>query len=151
MTIILDAKKKSALIDGSLARPSNSHASFWIWSRCNSMVKFWILNSISKQIYKSILRFNDASEIWNDLSARFHITNLPRSYMLFQQIWSLQQGSMDLASYYKNLKTLRDKLDGLLVIDVIVVNLWTRKLNNQRSLSFWHAWMSLMLPSRAKS
>lgn len=59
--------------------------------------------------------------------------------MLFQQIWSLQQGSMDLASYYKNLKTLRDKLDGLLVIDVIVVNLWTRKLNNQRSLSFWQA------------
>ena len=51
-----------------------------IWSRCNSIVKSWILNSASKQIYKSILRFNDTFEIWNDLSARFHIMNLPRSY-----------------------------------------------------------------------
>lgn len=76
------AKKKSAFIDGSLARASDSHHSFMIWSRCNSMVKSWILTSASKLIYKIILRFNDAFEIWNDLSARFHITNLPRSYQL---------------------------------------------------------------------
>lgn len=90
MNIALDAKNKSAFIDGSLARPSDSHSSFRIWSRCNSMVKSWILNTVSKQIYKSILRFNDASEIWKDLATRFHITNLPRSYQLSQQIWSLQ-------------------------------------------------------------
>lgn len=44
--------------------------------------------------------------------ARFHITNLPRSYQLSQQIWSFQQGSMDLATYYTKLKTLWDELDG---------------------------------------
>ncbi|KAL9298848.1 putative retrotransposon gag domain-containing protein [Arabidopsis thaliana] len=85
---------------------------FRIWSRCNSLVKSWILNSVSKQIYKSILRFSDASEIWKDLATRFHITNLPRSYQLSQQIWSLQQGSMDLATYYTTLKTLWNELDG---------------------------------------
>ncbi|CAA7023607.1 unnamed protein product [Microthlaspi erraticum] len=58
-----------------------------------------------------ILRFNDASEIWKDLLARFHITNLPRSYQLSQQIWSLQQGSTDLATYYTKLKTLWDGAD----------------------------------------
>lgn len=42
----------------------------------------------------------------------FHITNLPRSYQLSQQIWSLQQGSMDLATYYTTLKNLWDELDG---------------------------------------
>lgn len=117
MSIALDAKNKFAFIDGSLARPSDSHASFRIWSRCNSMVKSWILNSVSKQIYKSILRFNDASEIWNDLSARFHITNLPRSYQISQQIWSLQQGSMDLSSYFTTLKTLWDELDGATCVE----------------------------------
>ncbi|XP_013594803.1 PREDICTED: uncharacterized protein LOC106302955 [Brassica oleracea var. oleracea] len=34
------------------------------------MVKSWILNSVTKPIYGSILCFNDASEIWKDLMAR---------------------------------------------------------------------------------
>ncbi|CAA7021059.1 unnamed protein product [Microthlaspi erraticum] len=112
MTIALDAKNKIAFIDGSIPRPSESNHNFRIWSRCNSMVKSWILNSVSKQIYKSNLRFNDVSEIWTDLETRFHITNLPRSYNLSQQIWSLQQGSNDLATYYTKLKTLWNELDG---------------------------------------
>uniref|UniRef100_A0A1J3ERY3 Retrotransposon Copia-like N-terminal domain-containing protein n=1 Tax=Noccaea caerulescens TaxID=107243 RepID=A0A1J3ERY3_NOCCA len=110
--IALDAKNKIAFVDGSLPRPIESHRTFRIWSRCNSMVKSWILNSVSKQIYKSILRFNDASEIWNDLQTRYHITNLPRFYNSSQQIWSLQQGSTDLATYYTKLKTLWDELEG---------------------------------------
>lgn len=52
------------------------------------------------------------SEIWKDLETRYHITNIPRSYQLSQQIWSLQQGTMDLATYYTTLKTLWDELDG---------------------------------------
>ncbi|XP_056846471.1 uncharacterized protein LOC130497579 [Raphanus sativus] len=112
MKIALDAKNKLAFIDGSIVRPDESHRNFRIWSRCNSMVKSWILNTVSKQIYKSILRFNDAAEIWTDLLTRFHITNLSRSYQLSQQIWSLQQGPLDLATYYTSLKTLWDELDG---------------------------------------
>lgn len=112
MNIALDAKNKLAFVDGTLERPAESHPNYRIWSRCNSMVKSWILNVVSKQIYKSILRFNDAAEIWKDLLTRFHITNLLRSYQLSQQIWSLQQGSMDLATYYTTLKTLWDELDG---------------------------------------
>ncbi|CAE6174213.1 unnamed protein product [Arabidopsis arenosa] len=91
MFVALDAKNKIAFVDGTLPRPPEFDPSFRVWSRCNSMVKSWILNSVTKQIYKSILRFNDAAEIWKDLITRFHITNLPRSYHLTQQIWGLQQ------------------------------------------------------------
>lgn len=49
---------------------------------------------------------------WKDLVTRFHLTNLPRSYQLTQQILSLQQGASDLSSYYTKLKTLWDDLDG---------------------------------------
>lgn len=112
MKITLDVKNKIAFVYVSIVRPSESESSFRIWSRCNSMVKSWILNSVLKQIYKSILRFNDASEIWNDILARFHITNLPGSYQLSQQIWSLQQGTMNLSTYYTRLKMFWDELDG---------------------------------------
>lgn len=67
MTIALYVKNKLTFIDGFIARPSDWHRSFKIWSRCNSMVKSWLLNLVSKEIYKSILCFNDASEIRKDL------------------------------------------------------------------------------------
>lgn len=86
MSVALDAKNKMSFIDGSLRRPPDTDPSFRYWLRCNSMVKSWLLNCVSKQIYKSILRLNDAAEIWKDLLSRFHITNLPRSYHLTQQI-----------------------------------------------------------------
>ncbi|KAG7552168.1 Integrase catalytic core [Arabidopsis thaliana x Arabidopsis arenosa] len=117
MFVALDAKNKIAFVDGTLPRPPEFDPSFRVWSRCNSMVKSWILNSVTKQIYKSILRFNDAAEIWKDLITRFHITNLPRSYHLTQQIWGLQQGSMSLSEYYTSLKTLWDDLDGASCVD----------------------------------
>ncbi|XP_056843250.1 uncharacterized protein LOC130495766 [Raphanus sativus] len=63
ITIALDAKNKLSFVDGSLPRPPETHPHYKIWSRCNSMVKSWLLNSVTKQIYGSILRFNDASEI----------------------------------------------------------------------------------------
>lgn len=103
--IALDAKKKIAFVDGSLPRPLESHPNYRIWSRCNSMVKSWIFNSVTKHIYGSILRFHDASEILKDLMVMFHMTNLPRSNQLTQQIWSFQQGSTDLSTYYKKMKT----------------------------------------------
>lgn len=88
MNIALGAKNKLAFIDGSV-RPLKSHTSFMIWYQCNSMVKLWLLNSVSKQIYKSILCFSDALKILKYLHTRFHITNLPTLYHLSQQIWSL--------------------------------------------------------------
>lgn len=47
---------------------------------------------------------------------RFHITNFLRSYQLSQQIWSLQQGSKDLSTYYTTLKTLRDEFDSAICV-----------------------------------
>lgn len=80
MIIALDAKNKLTFIDETIERLNESHHHYRIWSRCNLMVKSWLLSTISKHIYKSILRFNDISQIWKDLLDRFHITNLPMSY-----------------------------------------------------------------------
>ena len=111
MTIALDAKNKIGFVDGSINRPATSDLNFRLWSRCNSMVKSWILNTVSPQIYRSILRLNDAVDIWKDLHSRFHMTNLPRTFNLTQEIQDLRQGSMSLSEYYTTLKTLWDQLD----------------------------------------
>ena len=111
MKIALDAKNKIGFVDGSILRPLESDLNFRVWSRCNSLVKSWILNSVSTQIYRSILRLNDATNVWRDLHRRFHMTNLPRTYNLTQEIHDLRQGSLSLSDYFTKLKTLWSSLE----------------------------------------
>ncbi|XP_010513384.1 PREDICTED: uncharacterized protein LOC104789374 [Camelina sativa] len=110
MRISLDATNKLSFIDGSLPRPCESDYDFKIWSRCNSMVKSWILNVVSKEIYDSILYYQDAVEMWNDLFTRFKVNNLPRRYQLEQAVMTLRQGQLDLSSYFTKKKTLWEQL-----------------------------------------
>lgn len=46
------------------------------------MVKAWIMNVVSKQIYASILYFQDAHEIWKVIAKHFHKSNLSLIYRL---------------------------------------------------------------------
>ncbi|XP_010518614.1 PREDICTED: uncharacterized protein LOC104793888 [Camelina sativa] len=111
MRFSLDAKIKLSFIDGSLPRPSENDYDFKIWSICNSMVKSWILNVVSKEIYDSILYYQDAVEMWNDLFTRFKVNNLPRRYQLEQALMTLRQGQLDLSSYFMKKKTLWEQLE----------------------------------------
>ncbi|KAG7593249.1 Retrotransposon Copia-like N-terminal [Arabidopsis thaliana x Arabidopsis arenosa] len=117
MRIALDSKGKLGFIDGSLPRPAESDQSFRLWSRCNSMIKSWLLNSVSPEIYSSILRLKDASDIWRDLYSRFHMSNLPRTFNLTQEIQDLRQGSKSLMEYYTKLKTLWSNLESTEEVD----------------------------------
>lgn len=110
MKISLEAKNKLSFVDGSLPRPSVDDSLFKIWSRCNSMVKSWILNVVSKEIYDSILYYQDAAEMWDDLFRRFKVNNLPRKYQLEQAVMTLKQGELDLSTYFTKKKILWEQL-----------------------------------------
>lgn len=110
MRISLDAKNKLGFVDGSLARPAIDDRLYKIWSRCNSMVKSWLLNVVNKEIYDSILYYEDAAEMWDDLFRRFKVNNLPRKYQLEQAVISLKQGNSDLSTYFTKKKTLWEQL-----------------------------------------
>lgn len=106
MRMSLDAKNKLSFVDGSLHRPDIADNLFKIWSRCNSMVKAWLLNVVNKEIYDSIMYYEDAVEMWNDLYLRFRVSNLPRKYQLEQSTMTLKQENLDLSTYYTKKKTL---------------------------------------------
>lgn len=72
------------------------------------MVKSWLLNFVSNQIYHSSLCLNDSSDLWCDLQGHFHMTNLLRTFNLTQQIHDIRQSSMFLSEYFTTLKTLWD-------------------------------------------
>ncbi|XP_059277714.1 uncharacterized protein LOC132031841 [Lycium ferocissimum] len=64
------AKNKVGFIDGTNKSPEITSTDFNLWSRCNDMVTFWLLNSLSRDISDSVIYSKSAEDLWNDLEAR---------------------------------------------------------------------------------
>ena len=108
--MVLSAKNKLGFIDGTISQPETSIEDFSQWSRCNNMVKSWLLNSISHDICTSVIYCNLASDIWSNLKERFSQVNGPRMFQLEQDISTLVQGTMPIATYFIKLKGVWDEL-----------------------------------------
>ena len=102
----LNVRNKLGFIDGTILKPSDTHRDFGSWSRCNDMVPTWIMNSVSKKIGQSLLFIPTAEGIWNSLMSRFKQDDAPRVYEIEQRLDNIQQGALDVSSYYTELVTL---------------------------------------------
>ena len=64
MMIALSVKNKLGFIDGFLAKPDSSDLPLLnSWIRTNNVVISWILNSVSKDIFASIIAYESTTEI----------------------------------------------------------------------------------------
>lgn len=108
--IALTLKNKVGFIDGSIMAPDATDSLFQSWIRNNNVVISWILNSVSKEIYASIMFSTSAVEIWNDLRESFQQSNGPRIFQLHREIISLTQDNMSVRVYFTKLKSLWDEL-----------------------------------------
>ncbi|XP_056855147.1 uncharacterized protein LOC108850113 [Raphanus sativus] len=102
----LNVRNKLGFVTGTVPKPSPDHPDAGSWSRCNDMVATWLLNSVSKKIGQSLLFISTAEGIWKSLLSRFKQDDAPRVFEIEQRISSIQQGSMDVSSYYTELITL---------------------------------------------
>lgn len=131
MTTSLEAKNKLGFVDGSIVKPPDDDPYVKIWCRCNSMIKSWLLNSVAKSIYTSILYFKNASEIWSDLHSRYHKSNLPRLYKLRHQLHSFRQGSLSLSSYHTKTQSLWEELSNIQATNRTVEDLLAERETNR--------------------
>ncbi|XP_060963732.1 uncharacterized protein LOC133033137 [Cannabis sativa] len=110
ITMALAAKKKISFIDGSLPRTEIDNPSLNSWLICNNMVMSWLVNSVSQEIAQSIMYFDLATDMWNDLAERFNEGNGPRIFQLQTQLTRLQQGEQSVSSFFTKMKSLWDEL-----------------------------------------
>lgn len=114
MIISLDAKNKTSFIDGTLPKPAAGSRDERAWLRCNNMVTGWIIASLERHIAKSIMYFKIASDIWNDLEARFGNPSSSQLYRLQEQLINVfQEPNMSVAEYFTRVKSLWDEIDDL--------------------------------------
>jgi len=111
-TISLNAKSKFGFVDGTLKAPSakTKPEDYAAWKKCNDMVLSWILNSLTPDIADSVIFYNTAHEVWEDLQNHFFQSNAPRIFQIEREIACLTQDQMTVAAYYTKLKKLWDEL-----------------------------------------
>lgn len=102
----LNVLNKLGFIDGMIPRPPLAHRDYGVWSRCNDIVSTWLMNFVSKKIGQSLLFISTAEGIWNNLISRFKQDDAPRVYDLEQRLSKIEQGSMDVSTYYTELVIL---------------------------------------------
>lgn len=107
----LITKNKMGFLNGSISIPENTSPLFPHWERCNNLLTSWLLNSVSPSIAQSIVFFDNATDIWNDLRERFSRGDLLRVAELQEEIYSLKQGTATVTDYYTSLKALWEELD----------------------------------------
>ncbi|XP_010518561.1 PREDICTED: uncharacterized protein LOC104793836 [Camelina sativa] len=114
----LNVRNKLGFIDGTIPQPPDDHPDAGSWSRCNDMVITWLMSLVSKQIGQSLLYMPTASAIWLDLMSRFRQDDAPRVFEIEQRLSTLQQGSMDVTTYYTTLVTLWEELKNYVDVPV---------------------------------
>ncbi|XP_041026892.1 uncharacterized protein LOC121267080 [Juglans microcarpa x Juglans regia] len=110
ITIALTVKNKVAFIDRSLPQPSPTNARLkTAWLRANNLVLSWLMNSIAKEIRGSLLYFNNAIDIWNELKFRYLRNDGPRVFALEKSSSSISLGSNSITVYFSVFKALWDE------------------------------------------
>ena len=89
--IALSAKHKVALIDGTCPCLNSTSPLYTVWQRNNAMVLSWLLNSLSESIRNSVLYFETAKELWNDLEEMFGQSNKARLFQVQKDVTCLSQ------------------------------------------------------------
>ena len=111
MLIVLEAKNKLGFIDGTITKPSSEEPDLLrLWSRNNSTIIAWIMNSVSKEIASSLLLGGTARDIWNDLKDRFQQSNGPRIFQLRREFVNLSQEQNSIGVFFTRLKSVYQDL-----------------------------------------
>ncbi|KAF7835734.1 uncharacterized protein G2W53_010593 [Senna tora] len=97
----LEAKDKIGFVDGSIEAPEDS-AEHKKWKVVDSMIKSWIVNSISKEFSDTFVCCRTAKDLWDVLEERFGVSN------------SLRQGGDSITVYYNKLHKCWDELERIM-------------------------------------
>ena len=69
--LALSARNKFGFVSGAIPVPDPSSPLHNTWSRCNTLVLSWLINSLNKEIGASVMSINTARDLWIDLEIGF--------------------------------------------------------------------------------
>ncbi|KAF7815489.1 L-ascorbate oxidase [Senna tora] len=111
----LESKEKLCFVNGSLPSLDKSDsAAYRKWKNVDSMIKSWILNSISNDLADHFIYFPSALALWKELETRYGMSSGPQIYQIQRLINTVQQGNDPVSTYYGRLYKCWDELHRLM-------------------------------------
>ncbi|KAF5471378.1 hypothetical protein F2P56_008186 [Juglans regia] len=101
----VSVRNKLGFIDGSLDPPAKTDSLFSPWSKCDTIVLSWLLNSLSPKIAQSVIYVDSSRAMWLELKEIFSQGNGPRIFELQTAISALRQDQSDVSTYFIELKS----------------------------------------------
>lgn len=115
--IVFGVKKKLRFIDGNDCKPFDWKSN----SMKHGLLLSWIINSVTLEIWCTIMHLDSTTTAWVELEERYKKFNVPKIYQIRYDHTNYKQKGMD-ANYYNKIKVLWDELDILLQDYVGFVN-----------------------------
>ncbi|XP_010520325.1 PREDICTED: uncharacterized protein LOC104799478 [Tarenaya hassleriana] len=113
MSMALEGRNKLGFVDGTLPKPPDSDSDSALWSRANLMVSAWIMSSVSAEIHANLLYVKTARQMWQILLKCFQQQHAPRRFSLKRRMYALQQGSLDVTTFFNRLCALWEERKSL--------------------------------------
>ncbi|XP_057975954.1 uncharacterized protein LOC131163376 [Malania oleifera] len=80
--LALSSSNKFGFVNGSITELDPFSPLFNYWSRCNTTILSWLINSLSMELKASVMYTNNAKDLWFDLKDRHSQGNTPRLFEL---------------------------------------------------------------------
>ncbi|KAF7807808.1 uncharacterized protein G2W53_039969 [Senna tora] len=106
----LEAKDKVGFIDGTLPAPEDP-AEFKKWKTVDSMIKSWLVNSLTKELADTFVCCLSSKSLWDILEERYGASNAPHLFQIQQEISSTRQGGDSVTTYYNKIHRFWDEMD----------------------------------------
>lgn len=155
MKVALISKNKLCFIDETFPKPTANHPLHDPWIHNNNLILSRLQRFVSENIAQSILWFENAFTMWENLRNRFSKGDIFRLSDLQDDLICLQQGSLDVLDYYTQLKSIWEQIDIYRHIrDCTCAFLYFRNLDPclSDSISKWKwVWFSSLFLQRQRS
>lgn len=78
--IALGAKDKLAFLDGKHPKPLQGPDEIQKWTRCDYMVRSWLLATMKPEIVSSLVTMQSTKKLWEEIVERYGQTNAPQLF-----------------------------------------------------------------------
>ncbi|XP_044480289.1 uncharacterized protein LOC123207101 [Mangifera indica] len=108
----LIVKDKIGFIDGTILIPSKPNL-MCFWTRCNTLVRAWISNSVFVEVAAGLPPTEDAGELWAYIKDMYDTLDLTKIYTIRQNLAGIRQGNQSMTSYFNQLSAAWNELDAV--------------------------------------
>ncbi|KAK9688891.1 hypothetical protein RND81_09G019100 [Saponaria officinalis] len=113
MLLALGSKNKQGFLDGTTVKPSANSPKLQQWTRCDNMVRCWLLNSMVNGIKEGFLSAKSAKLLWSEIKERYGQSNGPLLFQLKKELRNITQENQCVAEYFTSLKRYWDDIEDL--------------------------------------